>query len=210
MRREALSLEEIHMLPGCRKRKCQWKRGRNWTNVLQPRYGLPMFAKLACPLADLSVFSTSSHRRRGPPQDQVLQPSSARSCSSSPESESTTVSERRHPTDMQRRTGPPRGPSAASKMCLAKLACPMLDLSVFASHIRGVDGLVCQEDKQAWLDISESESYRCNFGNLNHKTFLDEFGRWTELAELAVAVICTCKITHAVLYPNTYMHGICL
>ena len=88
----------------------------------------------------LSVFSTSSHRRRGPPQDQVLQSSSARSCSSSPESESTTVSERRHPTDMQRRTGPPRGPSAASKICLAKLACPMLDLSVFASHIRGVDG----------------------------------------------------------------------
>lgn len=79
------------------------------------------------------------------------------------------VSERRHL--------PPRGPSAASKMCLAKLACPMLDLSVFASHIRGVDGRVCQEDKQAWLDISESESFRCDFGKLNHKTFLDEFGR---------------------------------
>ena len=60
------------------------------------------------------------------------------------------VSERRHL--------PPRGPSAASKICLAKLACPMLDLSVFASHIRGIDGRVCQEDKQAWLDISESES----------------------------------------------------
>ena len=83
----------------------------------------------------------------------------------------------------------------ASKICLAKLACPMLDLSVFASHIRGVDGRVRQDNKQAWLDISESESYRCDFGNLNHKTFLDEFGRWTELA---VAVICMCKITHAV------------
>ena len=76
MRREALPPKRFTCCQGAEElRKCQWKRGRNWTTVLQPRYGLPMFAKPACPLADLSVFSTWSHRRRGPPQDQVLQPS---------------------------------------------------------------------------------------------------------------------------------------